>query len=60
MIVRFVDINGIVDHHCSNFLFMGIFSIVCQCSNSSRKPLLQRKIKPICCFDSPFQFKLLC
>jgi len=22
MIIQFVDINGIVDHHCLNFLFL--------------------------------------
>ena len=26
MIVRFVDIGGIVDHHCFNFLFIIEFS----------------------------------
>ena len=33
MIVRFVNIGGIVDHHCLNFLFIAIFlSIVTACS----------------------------
>jgi hypothetical protein len=29
MIVCFVDINGIVDHHCLNFLLMIILLSVC-------------------------------
>ena len=43
MIVRFVDIDGIVDHHCLNFLFVIMFTDL---PKQYMKPYVARNVFP--------------